>query len=112
MSRRRPSLKKPSRYRVRARDLEYMAWIRRNRCAAHHIGGCAGKTEADHAGRRTVGMKSDDNTCIPLCHKHHVQRGSFSGHFRSWDKATMRAWLDACIRHYQDAYKAYKENRR
>ena len=101
----RPALKvERSRYQRRARDLPYMAWIRRQPCASRWMGGCHGRIEADHAGERSVGRKADDITCIPLCHIHHVQRGSFAGPFRSWDRAQMRQWLDASVHHYQRLY--------
>lgn len=95
---------KPTAYRRRVRNLPYMAWIRAQACAARWMGGCRGRIEADHAGERPVGRKADDLTCIPLCHTHHVQRGSFSGPFRSWNRAGMREWLDAGVLHYQRMY--------
>jgi hypothetical protein len=81
-----------------------MTWIRAQLCAARWMGGCDGRIEADHAGERAVGRKAEDATCIPLCHTHHVQRGSFSGPFRAWDRAGMRQWLDAGIHFYQRLY--------
>lgn len=93
--------RKPTKYRARPRDVEYMVWVRRQTCCASYLGVCRGPVEADHAGRRGVGRKADDTTCIPLCRYHHRCRGSFSGVFRVWDKARMRNWLDAMIKWYQ-----------
>jgi hypothetical protein len=99
-----------TKYRARPRDLEYMAWVRRQPCCAAFPGrvqadppvrDCYGPIEADHAGLRSVGRKADDRTCIPLCRHHHRCRGSFSGVFRTWTKAQMRVWLDAMVRWYQ-----------
>ncbi len=102
-----------SKYKRRPRDLKYMAWIRRQPCAARELTeglahDCDGPVEADHAGRRPVGQKADDRTCIPLCSHHHAMRGSFHGIFGSWDQATMRAWLLRMIERYQMLYD--KEN--
>lgn len=100
--------KRISKYRARARDFEYMAWIRRQPCAvrAEHrlTSPCAGRMEADHAGLRAMGQKADDRTCIPLCHKHHVQRTSMSGVFATFTKTTMRAWLDSQVTDHQHRY--------
>lgn len=85
--------KRKTKYRQRQRDTDYMAWVRRQPCSAKGMGTCSGRVEADHTGKRGVGQKADDRTCIPLCHKHHVQRTSFSGPFRSWNQEAMRVWL-------------------
>jgi hypothetical protein len=93
-----------SKYRARDRDVSYMLWIKQQVCCARGLSGCDGAIEADHAGRRGVGRKADDRTCISLCTLHHVQRGSFSGPFRTWNQAMMRVWLESHIRVYQDKY--------
>ncbi len=96
-----------SAYRRRPRDLDYMRWIRHQPCAVsgHPDSRCQGRMEADHAGPRAMGQKADDVTCIPLCHKHHVQRSSFGGVFRTWDKAQMRQWLSELVTRYQRLYR-------
>jgi hypothetical protein len=86
-----------------------MAWIRRQPCAARALTEglahtCDGSVEADHAGRRCVGQKAEDRTCIPLCSHHHAQRASFHGVFKSWNQAKMRAWLTALVLKYQLMY--------
>lgn len=104
-----------SKYRSRARDLDYMKWVKRQPCAARLLDpdGCYGHVEADHAGRRGYGQKADDRTCIPLCSTHHELRGSFHGVFRDWDQARMRAWLAETVEITQAAHTAWtmgKEN--
>lgn len=81
-----------------------MAWIREQPCAALDIGGCAGRIEADHAGRRGTRQKAPDDTCIPLCQLHHRQRDSFSGPFRTWTGMMMRLWLAELVIRYQQLY--------
>lgn len=89
--------KRKTKYRQRQRDTDYMAWVRRQPCAAKGMGVCSGRMEADHTGPRGLNQKADDRTCIPLCHKHHVQRTSFSGPFRSWSQTAMRCWLELLV---------------
>ena len=103
--RRAVPLKELSRYRTRERDVDYMLWVRKLPCAAREFDhGCDGHVEADHAGRRGLGQKADDRTCIPLCRKHHEQRAIFHGVFRTWDQARMRSWLLATIEATQAMY--------
>jgi len=98
---RRPPMT-PSRYKRRERDTPYMLWVRKLPCAARAFDtACDGHVQADHAGRRGIGRKADDRTCIPLCEKHHTQRASFHGIFRTWTRERMRVWLDAAIAHTQ-----------
>ena len=78
---------KRTKYRQRQRERAYMLFVRHLPCAARELGRCEGHVEADHAGRRGVGQKAGDDTCIPLCAKHHRERQSFSGDFRAWDPA-------------------------
>lgn len=93
--------RKKSAYKLRVRDTEYMLWIKQQRCCARHSSDCDGPVEADHAGRRPTGRKSGDRSCIPLCTLHHMQRGSFSGVFRTWNQAMMRAWLEGHVLAYR-----------
>lgn len=96
-----------TKYRARPRDLEYMRWVKRQPCAARSVDAwinCAGPVEADHAGRRGLGRKAPDATCIPLCSTHHRQRTDFSGVFRTWDQARMRAWLGEQVELYRREY--------
>ncbi len=100
-----------TKYRRRPRDLEYMRWIKHQPCCAagmmSHKSPCDGPVEADHAGRRGMRQKADDRTCIPLCRKHHRERGSFSGGFRDWDQNGMRLWLNAMVTRHQVRYEEW-----
>lgn len=99
--------RKVSAYKARVRDVDYMLWVKRLPCAARTLGGCRGRVEADHAGRRALGQKAHDRTCIPLCRTHHVQRGSFSGPFREWTQVQMRLWLVECMVNTCNLYLAH-----
>lgn len=85
----------------RERDPGYMDKVRALPCCARHLGSCFGAVEADHAGARPAGRKASDGTCIPLCRSHHRQRTDFTGDFRDFDQARMRAFLVAAIAHTQ-----------
>jgi hypothetical protein len=85
-----------SKYRRRLRAIPFMLWVKRQPCSARFLdcnSPCIGRVEADHAGRRGIGQKASDYTCVPLCSKHHAERTNFSGVFKSWDQARMRFWL-------------------
>ena len=101
---------KRSAYRRRERDYEHMAIVRRLPCSVRTlIGGtrfaellgndalCAGEVQADHMGRRTMGMKAKDDSCAPMCRKHHDHRTNFLGYFRSYNKAAMREFTEWAI---------------
>jgi hypothetical protein len=89
------------------RDTPYMMWIKRWSCCARPFATtpCHGQVQADHAGRRGWGQKADDQTCIPLCRRHHRERDHFHGTFKTWDHDRMRQWLDLMAAWYQKAYR-------
>jgi len=58
---------------------------------------CEGHVQADHAGRRGIGQKSADDTCAPMCRKHHEERTDVKQTFRGFTKIEMRAWCDWAI---------------
>ncbi len=95
---------KMSSYRRRPRDLDRMRWCRRQPCCARDLGGCSGRVQADHAGRRGIGQKALDNTVIPMCETHHACRDAFNGVFKKWNQSKMRAWLIEKIAYYQMLY--------
>lgn len=108
---------KRSTYARRPRDLEYMAWIRGQRCTIglcmrmlkNHLPAalqtpCYGAIEADHVGERAMGQKADDRTTIPLCQQHHLERTSFSGFFKNWTREGMREWTTGEIEHWQQLH--------
>lgn len=87
-----------SKYKRRHRNWDYMAFVRRQPCAARSLdGACDGRVQADHAGRRGMGQKADDRTCIPLCRRHHQCRGDFAGPFKGWNQDQMRQWLERMV---------------
>jgi hypothetical protein len=84
----------------RRRDPDFLARVHGLSCfAAATVEGhrCEGPIEADHAGHRPLGRKCHDDEAIPLCRRAHRERTDFSGAFKSWKKARMRAWLDYAI---------------
>ena len=66
-------------------------------CAFADVSPCSGVVEADHAGRRALGRKADDTTCIPACNLHHRQRTDHSGPFRPWTREQMREHLERAV---------------
>jgi hypothetical protein len=60
--------------------------------------------QADHAGRRGTGQKAPDKTVIPMCETHHACRDGFTGDFKNWDQAKMRAWLADQVEYHQMEY--------
>lgn len=88
---------------IEHRDPAYMAWVRTCRC---FVGiDCEGRIHAHHAGERPgMGMKAGDDTCIPLCSKHHAEWHGASGHFREMDKVDRRRWSDTAIQVTQARY--------
>jgi len=125
------STSKRSRYSARPRDTAFMLWVKTQPCAAaefdlmqwqprHEVelGGstrlrdartanaarCEGAIEADHMGRRPVGRKAADDTCVPLCKRHHVARTGHSGLFRDAAQDQLRAWTSWWIAEIQRRY--------
>jgi len=89
-------LKRKTKYARRERDFEYMKWVKTQPCLLAGVEGagpCTGVVEADHAGlERGIGMKAPDDTCIPLCSGHHLDRHACTGFFRGRPKDWKRAW--------------------
>jgi hypothetical protein len=81
----------------RVRDADHLHRVHDLPCCARDLSPCFGPIEADHAGRRPMGRKADDDTCISLCVGHHRQRTDFSGPFKHWKGEEMRLWLDEKI---------------
>lgn len=77
----------------------FLAWLHGENCC---MAGprCSGRIEAHHAGRKQgVGMKASDDTCVPLCSRHHREltehRGAFAGMSREQLRATQDEWIAA-----------------
>ena len=60
--------------------------------------------EANHAGPRSVGTKSDDRDSFALCTKHHDAWTRHVGLFADWTKEQRRAWADHQIAQTRAAY--------
>lgn len=90
----------------RVRDKAFLAFVHTMPCAARAVPGhrCQGPIEADHMGERPAGRKANDDTCAALCSLGHRERTDFSGPFKSWTRAQMRAWLDEQIAETHAAY--------
>lgn len=94
-----------TRYSERPRWFVFLGWVKAQRCVVgEELGGWVycdaggrGWSEADHAGRRGYGQKSDDREAIPLCPTHHRERTDARGYFAGWDADRMRPWLDHWI---------------
>lgn len=83
---------------------EFMAWIRTLPCILEG-GECSGRVHAHHAGPRPFGRKAADDTCIPLCQRHHSDLHDGRGYFKSTGlRGWLRLWQDARIRDYQAAW--------
>lgn len=104
---RKPRVRRKSKYARRVRDTEYMLWIKTHLpCVATivtppnrhpHQVRCDGPVEADHAGRRGIGQKADDLTCIPICTLHHGDRTDVTGIFKYATQEMLRAWIRAAL---------------
>lgn len=103
-----------TKYRRRTRDTDFMLYVLAQPCVLAGIDGagkCWGRTQADHAGARGLGVKAPDNTCIPLCTKHHGNRTDYTGYFKGWQGAAMRQWCDRMIHLTQNLYDKFRELR-
>lgn len=82
-------------------DKVYTAWVRTRPCSARSManaGDCFGGVQAHHAGRdRGLSQRAHDDTCIPLCVKHHQDWHSAAGPFRPLDKERRRQWSEQQI---------------
>lgn len=100
LKRRSPNYKRTkhvSKYKRRERDIPYMLKVKELACVAAFMGPCEGVVEADHAGPRGISQKADDHTTIPICTGHHRARTDFTGPFKHWVQADMRAFLADAI---------------
>ncbi len=76
----------------RALDPGYLEFVRGLPCCAplNEDDPCWGPIDPHHAGPHPMGRKADDDTCIPLCRKHHGDVDAFAGPF-----AGMSRWVRA-----------------
>ena len=88
---------------MRKKDPEYMRFVRTQPCAMRVHDPCEGPIEAHHAGRdRGLGQKAADDTCVPLCQKHHMDWHGASGPFKTMRRDERRQWADTQILMMQD----------
>ncbi|MCA0358699.1 MAG: hypothetical protein LCH78_17945 [Proteobacteria bacterium] len=92
----------------REHDKPFLAYLRRQPCAAAHLGGCNGPIEAAHirysdaaAGARNPGMqaKNHDRHANPLCHAHHQHDQHKRRERDFWSALGVDAYANAA-RHY------------
>lgn len=94
-----------NRARAARKDVAFVSWVKRQSCVLRQLAECYGEIEAHHAGKKPGrGLKADDRTCIPLCHKHHMELGALSGFFKGWVGDELRRWQDTLIEETQEAY--------
>jgi hypothetical protein len=110
LSRKHPMRKRAPRRLARGEgDPAYMAFVRTLPCAvaAESMGPgfilCEGRMHAHHAVNRARGGK--DDTCIPLCDRHHSQWHGATGVFRFLGKLQRFAWSMKQIAATQAAWK-------
>lgn len=103
--------KKRSAYRNRERDFDRMAYVKTLPCTMTidpigELTPCRGPIEADHAGRRGLGRKADDDTVIPLCDGHHDDRTDHTGAFKNVSRDDERDWRERAIERTRRAWDA------
>ena len=74
-------------------NLEFILFVKAQRCCMWMQDPCEGPTEAHHAGERGMGQKAHDETCVPLCTKHHRGLHDANGIFKRWTKKIRKAWV-------------------
>jgi len=104
---------KRSKYARRQRYDEFMEFVHTLPCAVsvysmpweHELTRCYGAIEADHMGERARGQKASDDTCVPMCHHHHVERTIHHGVFWHATKEQLREWRAAAIAATQESFR-------
>lgn len=96
-------------------DPEYLAWLRKRRCAFE---GCKFRTppcDPHHHTRgiqriRGFGEKADDRDSFPLCRTHHDDFHAARGPFKGWDKKKRTEWQTNMCLEYRAMYEAMNED--
>lgn len=83
-------------------DPDYTDWLRTLPC--HECGRRRG-SDPHHRQGAGIGMRSHDETAIPLCRPCHVAWHAGSGPFKSFDKKKKRAYHDEANDKYRSTYK-------
>jgi len=80
------------------RDPAYLANVRRLPCVLVAARSCHGRIHAHHAGPRPgMGIKSSDDTAIPLCAQHHADWHNCAGFFRLLTDVVRARWVADAI---------------
>jgi len=87
----------------RERDPGYLAFLRRQPCAAAHVGGCSGPVQAAHIRYRVagiqnsagMGVKNHDRYATGLCAGHHAQQHHVGDEARFWQSIGRNAYETA-----------------
>ncbi len=88
---------------------EFVAWVHTLRCRMWMQDPCEGRIHAHHAGVRGLGQKAPDNTCIPLCEKHHRAWHDVRSPFDEMGRRGRQEWRDAQIEWTQAQWARAKE---
>ena len=105
---------KRSTYAKRPRDRAFMEFVHTLPCAVmsyrmpweHELTACNGPIEADHMGDRGLSHKADDDTVVPMCNQHHVERTIHRGVFWHATKEQLREWRSLVIEDTQKLFYA------
>jgi len=92
----------------RLRNFDFMRVVKQMPCCLRAQGDCEGVVEADHAGARPFGRRAPDESCIPLCQKHHADRTLRNGIFSGMSPLEMRVWCASKILDTQRRYLAHR----
>lgn len=93
----------------RERNFEFMRIVKCLPCCLCSEGDCDGVVEADHAGSRPFARRAPDETCIPLCSKHHADRTLRNGFFRGMPVMEMKKWCAEQMVKTQRAVMLYED---
>lgn len=103
-------------YRRRERDFDFMGFVKKQPCivrshpptaaaiGGHHATPCFGRVEADHMGARGIGQKAADDTTVPMCQQHHLERTTHCGTFKHLTQQELRIWRADAIAFTQHAW--------
>jgi hypothetical protein len=105
--------KAPRRLKTEQSNPAYLAWVRSRPCIVDFgYGTCEGRIHAHHAGRKPgVGLKSNDDTAVPLCDKHHREWHGGSGVFRGLNKLARFSVAEHWVFSTRARYEAEQINR-
>jgi hypothetical protein len=109
---RKPMRKRRDRPRRSPRvvDIPRRAWIRTQPCCSpappsYHDG----PIDPHHTGKRAMGRKADDDTCVPLCRRCHdawdePDFSTSTGPFHGWTREQKREWAAEQVAIYRAKY--------